>query len=85
MGEIVYQYWQHVKTGEIYAVELQAGHVWGAYGPLAYNEIGPYAGDYNFNDEDGEWIDDALEMFRVYTRTNADAENYDFNLAHGTD
>jgi hypothetical protein len=35
----MYQYWRHNRSGETFAVRIEAGRVTGACGPLHYGEV----------------------------------------------
>jgi hypothetical protein len=53
-----YQFWQHMKSREIYAVRLEQGALTGICGPLHPNEVRPEnlpAFDYNDQRDDVAW------------------------------
>lgn len=51
------QLWVHQKSGEVWAVEVEAGRVVAACGPLHYSETSEvYLDAYEYEYEDADWI-----------------------------
>lgn len=54
-----YQYWQHVRSGEVWAVSLEDGRVVASCGPLEFAEYAshqPADYDINMEPDDNEWF-----------------------------
>jgi len=63
-----YQYWRHVESGEVWAVEIVDGIVTGACGPL-YDEDRPDdMRDFEYDREDGDWIETNQDQFVLEER-----------------
>ena len=62
---IEYQYWVHKRSGETYAVEIVNGQVVGACGPLYYEDYQTDMTEFEYDKEDGEWVQNNKNDFRL--------------------
>ncbi len=64
-----FEYWRHNRSGEIYAVRLDAGELTGIVGPVHWREVKDHAlGDFEFDRqaEDIPWAIEHLDDFGWY-------------------
>lgn len=68
------EYWQHARSGEVYAVRLEYGRVTGFVGPLDRRELHPaLLPDYHYDDDPGaaESVDPDEYTLAYYTAFDA--------------
>lgn len=58
------QFWRHRRSGEVWAVELEAGMVVRACGPLHYSERDIES--LEFSSEDAEWLNSRVDEFVIH-------------------
>lgn len=58
-----YQYWRHIESGEVWAVEIVDGTVTGACGPLYYEDRPDDIRDFEYDREDGDWVETNQDQF----------------------
>lgn len=63
---MTYEYWQHQKSGELYAVRLDEHRVNAAYGPIHHTDFtAQNLPHFDWDEEDGLFVTSLAEEFKM--------------------